>query len=103
MECEDLFESDLIITAMQRISQNQRLQFDMKIDELEQERKRPRKVADILQQYMHLTNNNLNKPLLAEELVRDIVREIYSGKERQETQFEKEIRAIMEIVLHDIS
>ena len=88
---EDLFESNLIITAMQKISQNQGLQFDMTTDKLEQERKKSKKVADILPQH-YRNKTYLNKPLLAEELASDIVREIYSRKERQETQFEKEIK-----------
>lgn len=41
----------------------------MTMEQIEQEREKPRKVADVLQQYVYDTGNTcLNKPLLIEEL-----------------------------------
>lgn len=62
---EDLFESQMIISAMQKISQKEKFEFKITEGVLGKLRQ-SKPIADILQEYMHKTNNrNFDKVLLA--------------------------------------
>jgi predicted ATPase len=101
---EDLFDSEAIIRAMKRLSQDQKFTFSMTVANLEDQRKRKRKsVVAILKEYMDLENNpDFNKVDLAQQLANMIVHEIHSGKEREQTSIEKHIHEIMKVVLNDL-
>lgn len=98
-EFEDTFDSKQIIDAMTNLSTKNGFQFTLTEQEFETERNNDKKVADIIQK--HLNENNqpdLNKPDLAIQLANDIINEIKSGNQRQDTLFEKEVKRIIQII-----
>lgn len=98
-EFEDTFESERIIDAMKKLAIKNRFVFDMQSTYLDTERGSGKKVADILQKYLHDKEQpDLDKPDLAQQLAHDIVSEIKSGMSRTETQFELEVKRIKMVI-----
>ncbi len=98
-EFEDEFESKRIMDAMKKLSNKNHFAFDMELAHLDAEKSSGKKVADILQKYLYeKTQPDLNKPELAQQLAYDIVEEIKTVSSRTETQFELEVKRIMDII-----
>jgi hypothetical protein len=97
-EFEDLFESNKLVKAMEKICAS-KLKFELTTEELEAKRTN-RKAADILEDCMFNQDNGtrLDKMQLAKELALDIANEIKNNVPRKETKFEQEIKKILETI-----
>lgn len=90
---EDMFESEAIIEAMNRVSLHKNFAFDLPATTLEAERK-TRGVVSVLKEYMYSKNNSFKKTDLALELANSFALKIYSEKRKKETNIEKHIHQI---------
>jgi hypothetical protein len=100
---EDLFDSKRIVTAMKKLSEESKFKFEITAAELETQRK-IKPVVQSLKEYMYNTNSlPFKKVDLAKELAKIIEQEIYSGVHREETDIEKEIKQVMDIISKSMS
>jgi len=97
-EFEDLFSNELIIQAMQKIAESNGFQFNLTSENLNEERSKNKKVANILQQHLHDNEQpDLKKTDLALEIANIITKEIKEDK-NPNTPVENEIKRIFKIV-----
>jgi predicted ATP-dependent endonuclease of OLD family len=96
-EFEDQFDSKTIIESMSKIAEDHKFEFNMTIEDLDIARNTVN-VVKALDDYLDKKGQELNKTLLANELAANIAKQIESKVQRQETNFEKEIMKINNIV-----
>ena len=97
-EFEDTFKSKILISCMNELAKEKAFEFSLTDDELEKSRKTGQKVTNIIKKHLlHNDQPELNKPELAKKLAEYIVEQIQYN-DNDKTQFEEEIRKIMETV-----
>jgi len=99
-EFEDTFSVKEIIEAMKDLAKEKSFQFTMTDQELDEGRKSDLKTAKIINDYLNTHDQgNLVKVDLARQLASNIVQDITNNNsDRIQTEFEKEVRKIMNIV-----